>query len=145
MEKVKKYIPFVYIILLVLAFTYVRGILDQEELDVDVKDNDKEVHEVKPADVTLEIRGFQTNFKTELRLENTKTFDDLLELLVKEGKLTYEKTEYIYGTVYDNFNGEEALEEYSWHIYANGEEITLNTKGYKLEDEGIYNIVLEKE
>ncbi|MFC1755925.1 hypothetical protein ACFLZK_00840 [Patescibacteria group bacterium] len=145
MKFIRKYIPIIYIVLGTIAFFYVRDIVNDETLDVDKSIKDKKVvMDIKPVNVTLSVRGFNQNTNYSLRKENDETFDDFLENLVDYQGFRYEKTEYTYGTVYDNINGEIAPEGYIWKIYANDEDFTLNTSGLKLTDGTIYSLVLEK-
>ncbi len=145
MEKFKKYFPIFYIIFLISAFFYVRKVLNTDRLSVQTKTEEKSSEEVKPVDVTLKINGLKNQRIYEKRLENIKTFDDLLELLVKEDVFIYEKTEYTYGTQYDRINNETAPEGYIWKVFDDDKEITLNTKGYKLTDKHSYTLLLTKQ
>ena len=122
---------------------YVRNIITSEELTVETKDKNKTVDKVKPVKVTLFIIGNSQRRTYEGTLKNTNSFDDLLEDLVKSKTLTYEKTEYTYGTEYDRINGENAPEGYVWKVYVGDEDITYSTKGIKLVDKSTYTLSLE--
>jgi len=144
MNSAKRLFPFVYIAFLLFAYFYAKDIINSEELIVSKKNKDKVVEEVKPVRVSLVIKGISQTNTYEIQLKNTNTFDDLLEKLVKDKRLTYEKTEYTYGTEYDRINGENAPEAYVWKVYIDDEDITYNTKGVKLADGSKYTLSLEK-
>lgn len=143
MTHFKKIFPLFYILFLLLGFMYVRNIITSEELTVETKDKNKTVDKVKPVKVTLFIIGNSQRRTYEGTLKNTNSFDDLLEDLVKSKTLTYEKTEYTYGTEYDRINGENAPEGYVWKVYVGDEDITYSTKGIKLVDKSTYTLSLE--
>ncbi len=144
MIRFKKFSPYFYIAFLIIVFVYVREIVTSEELSVETKDKKEVVEEVKPVNVTLYVIGNQQRRTYEKTLKNTNTFDDLLEKLVKDKTLVYEKTEYTYGTKYDQINGENAPEGYVWKVYIDDEDSTHNTKGVKLVDGSTYTLSLEK-
>jgi len=144
MNRLKKVFPLIYITFLLFSLLYVRNIITTENLDVKTKDSNKIVEEVKPVKVSLLITGLKQRNIHKVALKNTNTFDDLLEDLVKHKHLTYEKTEFTYGTEYDDINGEIAPEGYVWRVFADEKEITHNTKGIKLIDKSEYILILEK-
>lgn len=145
MKKLRKYFPIAYVAFLIFAFFFVKDVINDDMIRVEeTEETQKKVEEIKPVDITLFIDGLSQNVSYELRKENDETFDDMLEDLVNKEILSYEKTEYIYGTVYDKINGEIAPEDYLWKVYLNDHEITFKTKGVKLEDEAVYKLKLEK-
>lgn len=144
MTIIKKLFPFVYIIFLIAAFFYVRGVLSTEELEVDTKESQKEVEEVKPVDIRLLVVGSKDTIVFSKRMKNTNTFDDLLESLVEERGLTYEKTEYVYGTEYGPVNGESAPQGFLWRVFADDDEVTFKTKGLRLRDNVTYKLELDE-
>jgi len=145
MNKFKSYFPFIYAVILIVSFFYIKSVLKQDTLEVNQVENvKKEQKEVKPVSVNLSVVSARQNMSYSLRKEDDETFDDFIEDLVDDGKLTYEKTEYTYGTVYDDINGEKAPEGYEWRLYKGDEEITYNTSGVKLEDDATYKFILSE-
>ncbi len=140
----KKIFPIIYAIFLISTFFYVRGIVNEEKIVVVTKKEDKIVEDVKPIKVSLTVRGHNQNSIYNVKMKNVHTFDDLLEELTKQERISYEKTEYIYGTEYDLINHERAPDGYVWKVYADDLELTYDTKGVKLVDGVKYSLILDK-
>jgi len=129
---------------LLITILYVRDIITAEELTVETKESKNMVANVKPVKISLLVIGLSQRNIHNLTLKNTNSFDDLLEKMVKNEMLTYEKTEYIHGTEYDQINGEVAPDGYVWKVYVDDNDITFSTKGIKLNDKSTYKLSLEK-
>ncbi len=146
LQKVKKYFPFFYILLLILSTYYVYDALKSNDLDVSIfekSENQKEI-EVKPVKVTLEIVSSRGSENFEKSLLNTSTVEDLVLKIKNENGLVYERIGYVYGYEFDLVNGEKAPDGYLWKIYENGTDVTFEAENRKLVDGYNYKISLEK-
>lgn len=144
MKTIKKYFPVFYITLLVFIFFYVKSALKEENITVQVADEKKESREIKPVDVELIVQTDHYYADYQAKMENVNTFDDFLEYLRDNKGFYFEKTEYLYGTEYEDVNHLKIPQGYKWHVYENTEEITNHTSGRELKDNSVYKLILEK-
>lgn len=146
-KNIKKYFPYIYILLLAVSFLYVRSVINEEIVEVQETDNENEkVEEVKPAVIYIQIYDQSSNLLLEerLRMENTDTLDDALEELYDQGKLKFEKNAYIFGDEYYEILDLQSNENYYWAVYENEKEVTYDLNELDLKDEATYKIALTK-
>ena len=144
-KKLYKLFPYLYAFFALFVFLFIRDVLNNNDITIKkTEKKEKIVEDVKPVKVTLIIQGIGSNKVYERRLNNNDTFDDLLEELRDENLVFYEKTEYIYGTEYEQLYGVEIPDESVWKVYAGGEDITFKTNGVLLNDGWVYRLVLSE-
>lgn len=124
---------------------FVYDLTKEDTIRVAPKAEEQEVEEVKPVRVGLEIYvNDSLRSAYSARLDTSKSFDDLLDYLVEQEDLFFEKTMYTYGTEYEQVNEIPHPSEYHWKVYENDMDITYATSGVKLVDGNIYKLALEK-
>lgn len=142
MVKNKKKLILGYIGLLILGAFMVHNSLNQKEIKVEDKKEEKSVEEVKPVKVTLQVEttGYVTEYKTAMK--NTDSILELLEELRMHKGFWYEKTAYIYGTEIDEINHMKAPLDSKWKVFLDEQDITFDIADMKLEDGKVYTIRL---
>lgn len=114
----------------------------------------QEVKKSKPRDVVsanviLEAKSPNGVWKYDVRdYEELQTYSndslwDFIDKLKDMGELTYEQTEYVYGTKITEFNGIKSSDKMQWNIYANEKLINEDFDKIKLEENLIYTLKLE--
>lgn len=132
----------VYIFLGLFIYFSVR-----EDKSVKVREKEQRVPddsaETHPAKTHLVVNDGYGQIEYYARLDDSYSFMGLLDYHKKKSGLTFSKTLYSFGTSLDDINGHTAPNGYGWRVYNNGEDITHNLSGLKLENEHVYLIKLE--
>jgi hypothetical protein len=131
----------VYAIFLVSLTVYVKHVLSSSSVKLVAKNNEKTTElEVKPVNVVFKIED-KSEYK--LRMQNTNTTKDMLDYLRNHGDLSYETTEYTYGTEIDSIN-HQTIPSYKWRLLNNEVDITNTINQTKLKDNEVYILKLVK-
>jgi len=140
-KKLKNYLIFTYIALLIGGYFYVSNILNHTEV-IEVDKDEEKVEEVKPLVVYLNVEGDKT-YRSRLSTEDT--VNDLFEALRDNKELFFEKTRYTYGNELDEVGHTKTPDEYKWKVFLNDEDITYQMDKLRLKDETTYTLRLVKQ
>ena len=143
-KKLIKYLTFAYILLLAFGFFYVRDIVATDRVDVDEEVVEEKVKEVKPITVYLQIDNGTEVSDYKVRMNNTNSFEDLLEYLRENDDLKYERNYYLSGTHISEINDVKADNDLKWLIYKESQDVTGMYEELELTDETSYKLVFTR-
>ena len=143
-KKLIKYLTFAYILLLAFGFFYVRDIVATDRVDVDEEVVEEKVKEVKPITVYLQIDNGTEVSDYKVRMNNTNSFEDLLEYLRENDGLKYERNYYLSGTHISEINDVKADNDLKWLIYKESQDVTGMYEELELTDETSYKLVFTR-
>ena len=141
MQKLKNLTPkqiltIAYVLLLTGGFLFVKSTLNEETIKITQKEEKQSSQDIKPVKVTLTLEQNGTKHEYKRKMQNNQTVLDLFRNLRAENILTYEKTEYVYGTELDIINNIQATENNKWKVYLKieKEKYTDQVKNLKLSE-----------
>jgi hypothetical protein len=106
-----------YVFLLAILVLYTKSVLKNVTVDVDTKAKKGISFEIKPITVNFISKTSAGSSQYTLKMKNNDSFDDLLETMRQNHGLTYEKTEYIYGTQITKVNGFDKNDYFFWSVW----------------------------
>lgn len=134
----------VYVLFLLGSFAYVKAALKTGSVDVIEEKKESDGVDIKPVNVSLEVRT-ENYFKTySYKKENVDTVMDLMSTLRKKTDFRYEKTAFTDHIQIDHVNGIYPSEGYEWRIYLNNEDVTQQFEDLYLTDDSTYILRLVK-
>jgi len=133
----------IYVIFVVWAFFYVKGILKTESLFP--KDNTKpKIEKTWTVNATINVlTGFQA-LTYNADAKNTDTVLSFLEDLRNKKGLIFEKIDYTHGVEIGTLFGATAPAGYKWAVFLNGNDITNDIASTRLVDGAAYELKLAK-
>ncbi len=134
-----------YIIFLIGGGFYIRNVLKNGNFNLTQKDNTKkDVFELKPTKVVLNVFNNVTTKSYNIRLENQDSVLDLLNTLRKKDDLFYEQTNYTDKIVIDDVYKQKTPSGFVWKVYKGSEDITNKIGDIYLADNDVYDLKLVK-
>ena len=139
----KKLLIVCYLVFLGVGGFYVSWALKNEPVK-EKQQTKKPGQKVWLVNVSLTVtQGARSGVYT-TTLKNINSVADLLETIRRDGKLTYEKSYYTYGTVLVSVNDVRATDGYKWGLFIDNQDVTEQAGTTDLVDGGSYTIKLVK-
>ena len=143
-NKLQKVLFPLYILLLLSSFFYVRGVLKEGAVPVVEKPKKKQGFEVKPVEIFIIIKKFNTETTHNIELRNTKTVLDAFEKLRENKVLSYERTFYTNKVVFEAIDESSDTERYEWKVFLDDQDISTDMDNIKVLDKESYIVQLQQ-
>lgn len=144
-KKIQKAALPLYIVFILLSFFYVKSVLKEGDIKIIEESNKKEIKEIKPLKVYLNIETFGSVNSIEVSSDNKNNLIDVLEDLRNEDVIRYEKTYYTDKIVLSySDNNYFSEKKYEWRIYYDGNDITNEVVEFNLQNDQEFRILLRE-
>lgn len=138
--KLKNILIVSYVAVLALGAIFVKSVISDEGVQISQKEEEKSLPKPVEANISITIISNNLTLPYSLTTDESKSVIGMLDQLQKDNKLSYEKTEYTYGTEIDNINGQIASDNSKWAVMLDGKDVTTQINELNVQNGKTYEI-----
>lgn len=129
-----------YILILAAGYFYVKNVLEGVPASKLDNTEDKIVKNYD-INITLNVQGSTINKSFPQKVKSNDSVADILLTVMENRKdFTFERSNYTYGTRFDEIMGVKSTDKYEWRMFSGDKDVTYTINSTKVVDGGVYTL-----